>query len=496
MGKEHIKCSLINERKVIIYMAYLKKEYRILMERIDKELKMPQGWYFFVKKQKEKQNFIIKTKGKCKYTCSNCNTEFESNKKINEYDKCPKCHNTYLIKQSNYSFHIFEDVLVFLDRLEDKWIIRLFEIFTRYTKNEIYHSKPAEYGRIIINEETKNVMEFANDRAVNNMWGELVINHTKKGKKWRWYDQYYRSLNTYGKVYDKNLEELFKNTELKYSQLWKIAKENDELDIKYHLLNNFYSTELLAKMGLYKLAVCSGNFNKGKSFKERFGVDKSYYEFMKKNNIDNNELNILKVYKKPNIENIKILSKFNSSDLEKVKKYVSIEKFVEYSKKKRNFDIQMYIDYLGFLENLKIDIKNKKYLFPENLKKEHDEYSKQILIKNNAKINRKINKRYKQLKENTYSNTKYIIMPAKSFISLEDESTQQNNCIRNYAEKYANGKSDIYFMREINTLNKSLVTIEVKENKIVQSRTKDNGLPNNSQKRFLNKWENEVLNAA
>lgn len=477
-------------------MAYLKKEYRILMERIDKELKMPQGWYFFVKKQKEKQNFIIKTKGKCKYTCSNCNTEFESNKKINEYDKCPKCHNTYLIKQSNYSFHIFEDVLVFLDRLEDKWIIRLFEIFTRYTKNEIYHSKPAEYGRIIINEETKNVMEFANDRAVNNMWGELVINHTKKGKKWRWYDQYYRSLNTYGKVYDKNLEELFKNTELKYSQLWKIAKENDELDIKYHLLNNFYSTELLAKMGLYKLAVCSGNFNKGKSFKERFGVDKSYYEFMKKNNIDNNELNILKVYKKPNIENIKILSKFNSSDLEKVKKYVSIEKFVEYSKKKRNFDIQMYIDYLGFLENLKIDIKNKKYLFPENLKKEHDEYSKQILIKNNAKINRKINKRYKQLKENTYSNTKYIIMPAKSFISLEDESTQQNNCIRNYAEKYANGKSDIYFMREINTLNKSLVTIEVKENKIVQSRTKDNGLPNNSQKRFLNKWENEVLNAA
>lgn len=36
-------------------MAYLKKAYRILMERIDKELKMPQGWYFFVKKQKEKQ---------------------------------------------------------------------------------------------------------------------------------------------------------------------------------------------------------------------------------------------------------------------------------------------------------------------------------------------------------------------------------------------------------------------------------------------------------
>lgn len=477
-------------------MAYLKKEYRILMERINKELKMPQGWYFFVKKQKEKQNFIIKTKGKCKYTCSNCNTEFESNKKINEYDKCPKCHNIYLVKQSNYSFHIFENVLVFLDELDDKWVIRLFEIFTKYTKDEIYHSKPAEYGRIIINKETKNVMEFANDRAVSTMWGGLFINHTKKGKKWRCYNLYYSSLNPYGKVYDKNLEELFRNTELKYSQLWKIAKENDELDIKYHLLNNFYSTELLAKMELYKLAVYSGNFNKGKSFKERFGVDRSYYEFMKKNNIDKNELSILKMYKKSNIENIKILSKFYINDLEKIKKYISLEKFVEYVKNKRKFDIQMYIDYLEFLEKLKIDLKNKKYLFPENLKEKHDEYSRQILIKNNAKINRAINKRFKKLKQNTYSDKKYIVMPAESFISLEDESTQQNHCIRNYAEKYANGKCDIYFMREINTPTKSLVTIEVKENRIVQSRTKDNGFPNNSQKRFLNKWENDILSAA
>ena len=474
-------------------MAYLKKKYRILMERIDKELRMPQGWYFFVKKQKEKQNFIIKTKGKC--TCRNCNTEFETNKKINEYDKCPKCHNTYLIKQSNYSFHIFEDVLVLLDRLEDKWVIRLFEIFTRYTKNEIYHSKPAEYGRIVIDKDMKNVMEFANDRAVGTMWGELFINHTKTGKKWRWYNKYYRSLDTYGKVYDKNLEELFKNTELKYSQLWKIAKENDEIDIKYHLLNNFPSTELLAKMGLYKLAVCSGDFNKGKSFKERFGVDKSYYEFMKKNNINRNELNILKMYKKPN-ENIKVLSKFYISDLEKVKKYVSIEKFAEYAKNKRNFDIQMYIDYLGFLEKLKMDLKDKKYLFPKNLKEKHDEYSRQILIKNNAKVNRAINRRYKQLKQNTYSNKKYIVMPAESFISLEDESTQQNHCVRNYAEKYAKGKCDIYFMREASTPNKSLVTIEVKERKIVQSRTKNNGNPNNNQIRFLNNWEKEVLNKA
>lgn len=475
-------------------MAYLKKEHRNLLERIEKELKKPKGWYYFVKKEQEKQNFIIKTKGK--YICKNCNTEFESNKKINEYEKCPKCKNIYLIKQSNYSFHIFENVLVLVDKLDDNWIIRLFEIFTRYEKDEIYHSKPAEYARIIINNKKEKDLQFANDRAVKGMWGQLHINHTFKGKKWRLYNKYYNSLNVYGKVYYKNLKEIFKDTEFKYSQLWEIAKRNDMIDMEYYLCNNIQSTELLAKMGLYKLAVHSGDFNKGKSFKERFGVEKCYYEFMRKNNIDRDELNILKIYKKQNIDGIRYLKRFSIWDLEKVSKYVSLEKFVNYTKNKKHFDIQMYIDYLGFLKKLKIDLKNKKNLFPVDLKQKHDEYARQILIKNNAKVNRAINKRYKQLKENIFSNMKYFVKPAESFISLEDESTQQNHCVRSYAEEYAKGDCDIYFMRENDNPNKSLVTIEVREGRVVQSRTKDNGIPNNNQKRFLNKWEKEVLQAA
>ncbi len=45
----------------------------------------------------------------------------------------------------------------------------------------------------------------------------------------------------------------------------------------------------------------------------------------------------------------------------------------------------MYIDYLGFLEKLKMDLKDKKYLFQKNLKEKHDEYSRQILIKKQCK---------------------------------------------------------------------------------------------------------------
>jgi len=475
-------------------MAYLKKEYRNLIERMNRELKIPKGWYYFVKKEQEKQNLIIKSKGTC--NCINCGTRFKSNKTINDYEKCPKCHNTYLIKQSNYTWHIFEKILILVDKIDDKWVIRLFEIFTRYTKDYVYHSKPAEYGRIIIDKTNKDIIEFANDRAICTMWGETHINHTREGKKWRLYNAGNRSFSAYGKVFDKNLKEIFMNTEFKYSQLWDVAKNNEKLDIKYHLINNFPSTELLAKMQLYKLATRAGELDKGKSFKEKFGVEKSYYQFMKKNDINMEQLAILRIYRKQNIDDINFLNNFYFYDVEKVKEIVRLDKFINYAKGIKSFDIKMYIDYIGFLKKLKFDLTNKKYLFPEDLKEKHDEYARQILIKDNAKVNRQIHKRYKQLKKNSFSDKKYIIRPAESFISLEDESTQLNHCVRSYAEKYAQGNCDIYFMRENEKPKESLITIEVIDGKINQSRTRDNDPPNKNQSRFIKKWEKQVLKAA
>ena len=41
---------------------------------------------------------------------------------------------------------------------------------------------------------------------------------------------------------------------------------------------------------------------------------------------------------------------------------------------------------------------------------------------------------------------------------------------------------------------KSLVTVEVKNNKIVQSRLKYNNSPNEKQLKFLRDWEKNILN--
>ena len=102
-------------------------------------------------------------------------------------------------------------------------------------------------------------------------------------------------------------------------------------------------------------------------------------------------------------------------------------------------------------------------------------------------------KRGKELSINKYQNNKFIIFPALTVESLKDESKQQNNCVRTYAEKYATGTCDIYFMRDIKQPKKSLVTIEVKNNKVVQSRIKNNKSPDKKQLAFINKWEQKIL---
>lgn len=163
---------------------------------------------------------------------------------------------------------------------------------------------------------------------------------------------------------------------------------------------------------------------------------------------------------------------------------------------RRKVDIYLYRDYLRFAKLLGFDLKNNRYAFPKNLKEEHDKLEKQYKIQSKTIIQKAIIKRGQELATNKYQNNKFIILPAHNLKALQDESKQQNNCVRTYAEDYAKGICDIYFMRDVNEQKKSLVTVEVKNNRVVQSRIKNNDSPNEKQLKFLRKWEQNVLKGA
>ena len=259
------------------------------------------------------------------------------------------------------------------------------------------------------------------------------------------------------------------------------------------------SFELLMKMGLYKLAIeCPERFNGGGSFEKRFGVNKTYYNFMKKHNISYNELCILKIIKRANIAIIRDILKMSDriNDLESVSKYIDLIKLKEYSKKQKKFSIYSYLDYIRNLQKLDIPL-TKKMLFPENFIEAHDESVKKVKVISSDVIKEKIKNRYIELEKNKYNDNIYMIRPAKSMEDMKNEAKQQDNCVyKNYSDKYAFGETDIYFMREIKNPKRSLVTVEVNNGTIRQKYQKRNTAINKNQSDFLNFWERNILNVA
>lgn len=485
-------------------MGYIKVAYRDILRQLDYDSELPKGWNEFIKKQEKYHNLIIKSsKNKC--FCTNCHHHFISNKKVKEEVKCPNCHNKYLIKRSNLRYYEFKDYFSILDRINNKFVIRYFELKTILDAMHESHSSVVEFAReIISNNYYRDV--FVNER-VSKCQCYIYIHHSNSSyfneKKWREYTRNY-SIIDYSIVFPNNIKSVLKDTEYKYSCIWDIAKHSTYIDLAKLLknINAIPKIELLSKMKLYNLALKADEFCNHASFLDIFGVSKDYYPFMKRYNITYTQLKILQLLKEKDINKIRYLEKFVSygdsiSDLEEISEYISLNRFIKYSKMHRGkIRTYLYKDYLRFAKLLGFDLKNNRYAFPKNLKEEHDKLEKQYEIQSKKIINEAIVKRSKKLLVNKYKTNNFIILPACTLKDLQEESKQQNNCVRTYAEKYAEGKCDIYFMRTIDRPKKSLVTVEVKNNKIVQSRIKNNNEPNKKQVQFLQKWEQNILKKA
>lgn len=302
-------------------------------------------------------------------------------------------------------------------------------------------------------------------------------------------------------LYLDNLEKL-KSTIYKYSTIWKFGDYLNSLN-NISLAQLTYipiyckQFEYLLKFRLYNLAFFdANNFKKGKNFKDIFGVDKKYLKFMREININYDQLSALRLHPTENIELIEFISYDIYISNELITKYnINIEKLKSYFDKNKlsNEQIYEYYDYIEMAQKLNLDLKDKTTLFPNDLLVEHDKLYLQLQINNDPKIDLKIKDFSKILLLNYYEDDKYIIIPATSLKDLVDESNQQSNCVRTYCERIANSECQIYFMRKKEEINKSFVTIEVRETKITQARTKYNKLPDKAVLDILNKWEKSLL---
>ena len=88
----------------------------------------------------------------------------------------------------------------------------------------------------------------------------------------------------------------------------------------------------------------------------------------------------------------------------------------------------------------------------------------------------------------------YVFVYPKCIQDIKDESVNMNNCVSSYVQKVIDGNCDILFLRYKDSPDKSLVTIEVRNNKIVQALQRYNHPLTKEQQDIVDKWDKWYAN--
>lgn len=139
-----------------------------------------------------------------------------------------------------------------------------------------------------------------------------------------------------------------------------------------------------------------------------------------------------------------------------------------------------YYDYLKNLKELHITI-NKKSAFPDNFWKAHDEVVVEY-AKEKAKLKDSQNKekeiKYKEIKEKSIYqpliiNDLLIRLP-ESLEEIKIEGILQNNCVNSYVNRILDKQTNVLFGRKVSRPDIPYITIEIKDNRVLQARYKGN----------------------
>ena len=98
---------------------------------------------------------------------------------------------------------------------------------------------------------------------------------------------------------------------------------------------------------------------------------------------------------------------------------------------------------------------------------------------------KRINKDY----ECTYKD--YVFVYPECIQDIRDEAVSQNNCVASYIDIVINGDCHIMFLRKKSSPKESLVTIEIRDNKIVQAKRRFNYPVTEKDQEAIDYWNNK-----
>lgn len=166
-------------------------------------------------------------------------------------------------------------------------------------------------------------------------------------------------------------------------------------------------------------------------------------------------------------------------------------------------DLMLYIDkmmvYEGFDSIRKVV--SELYDYAEMSRKMGTKYEKyprylltthQIAVRNYNRFKQEFDtKAFKKLVKPwmEYQTKEYQIIYPKSPDDIKDEAVQQNNCVASYIDRVLEGECDVVFLRRKENPEKSLVTVEVRNSKVVQAERAYHSLISNEEEKILKQYE-------
>lgn len=274
------------------------------------------------------------------------------------------------------------------------------------------------------------------------------------------------------------------------------------------------ASTLISKLPKYSdieqlFAMGINNINKIKGLRSK-DIPKGFLKAASKKGVEVSYENVIKYQKDPNLFVLICNQDYETLNINKLidseRNYNALfENINTYNCKATT--LLKYYDYLVSHEGIKsydVAREHRDYLkMSSDMSNRFDKYPKYFLS-----VHRIISKNYTIFKDNynvelfqknikkemEYANGKYIIVYPETPDDIKDEATQQSHCVASYIDRVIDGKTNILFMRKRDFPEKSLITLEVKNNKIIQKKGKLNRGLSKEEMMFVSKYQEKVLN--
>jgi hypothetical protein len=126
--------------------------------------------------------------------------------------------------------------------------------------------------------------------------------------------------------------------------------------------------------------------------------------------------------------------------------------------------------------------------YPKYLRTYHDVVSRNYNEVRDEVANRNFAKATEKYLDLETSVDDYILLVPRQSKDLVNEGNVLQHCVGSYIKKVANGQSQIMFLRSKKFKEDPLVTVEIRENEIVQVRGQANRLPTKEEKTAILKF--------